>query len=47
VAGARVCAGFFERGWITRIGTSRAVQLTPTGRRGLRELFNMDSDALR
>jgi len=47
VAGARVCTGFFERGWIARIGTSRAVQLTPAGHRGLRELFNMDSDALR
>jgi hypothetical protein len=46
VAGARVCTGFFERGWIARIGTSRAVQLTPAGHRGLRELFNMDSDAL-
>ena len=47
VAGARVCTRFFEREWITRIGTSRAVQLTPAGHRGLRELFNMDSDALR
>jgi DNA-binding transcriptional ArsR family regulator len=47
VAGARVCEGFFERGWIARIGTSRAVQVTPAGHRGLRELFNMDSDALR
>jgi DNA-binding transcriptional ArsR family regulator len=47
VAGARICTHFFERGWIMRIGTSRAVQVTPTGRKGLRELFNMDSEALR
>jgi DNA-binding transcriptional ArsR family regulator len=46
VAGSRICATFFERGWITRIGTSRAVQVTSAGRRGLREVLNMDSDAL-
>jgi DNA-binding transcriptional ArsR family regulator len=42
VAGARVCSRFFDRGWITRIGTSRAVQVTAAGRGGLRELFDMD-----
>jgi DNA-binding transcriptional ArsR family regulator len=46
VAGARICTRLFERRWITRIGTSRAVQVTPAGRRGLEELFTMDSDAL-
>lgn len=47
VAGARICTRFFERGWITRIGTSRAVQVTPAGRRALSELFTMDSEAIR
>src|SRR5262249_44235587 len=42
VAGARVCSRFFERGWVARIGTSRAVQVTSARRRGLRELFNID-----
>jgi len=42
VAGARVCSRFFERGWVARIGTSRAVQVTAAGRRGLREVFNID-----
>jgi DNA-binding transcriptional ArsR family regulator len=46
VAGARVCTRFFELGWITRIGTSRAVRVTPAGRQRLAELFTMDSDAL-
>jgi DNA-binding transcriptional ArsR family regulator len=46
VAGARLCTRFFEREWIARIGSSRAVQVTPAGRRGLRELLNVDSQAL-
>jgi DNA-binding transcriptional ArsR family regulator len=37
-AGAHLCAEFFERGWTRRIGTSRAVVLTPAGERGWREL---------
>lgn len=37
-AGAHLCAVFFERGWIKRIGTTRAVVLTPVGERGWREL---------
>lgn len=37
-AGAHLCEVFFERGWIKRIGTTRAVVLTPTGEQGWREL---------
>jgi DNA-binding transcriptional ArsR family regulator len=37
-AGAHLCEVFFERGWIKRIGTTRAVVLTPTGDSGWREL---------
>ncbi|MFF9576703.1 ArsR/SmtB family transcription factor [Streptomyces rubiginosohelvolus] len=34
--GASLCRHAFDSGWITRIGTSRAVALTETGRRALR-----------
>jgi DNA-binding transcriptional ArsR family regulator len=37
-AGAHLCAVFFARGWIRRIGTTRAVVLTPAGDQGWREL---------
>ncbi|MBM7861222.1 ArsR/SmtB family transcription factor [Lentzea nigeriaca] len=37
-AGAHLCEVFFERGWIKRIGTTRAVVLTPAGEQGWREL---------
>jgi DNA-binding transcriptional ArsR family regulator len=37
-AGAHLCSVFFERDWVRRIGTSRAVVLTPAGDVGWREL---------
>ncbi|MGW6935117.1 ArsR/SmtB family transcription factor [Lentzea sp. NPDC054927] len=37
-AGAHLCAVFFERGWIKRIGSSRAVVLTQAGEVGWRGL---------
>ncbi|WP_406601607.1 ArsR/SmtB family transcription factor [Lentzea miocenica] len=37
-AGAHLCSVFFERGWVRRIGTSRAVVLTAAGEVGWREL---------
>ncbi|MEV6240195.1 winged helix-turn-helix domain-containing protein [Lentzea sp. NPDC051838] len=37
-AGAHLCQVFFERGWVRRIGTTRAVVLTPAGELGWREL---------
>ncbi|WP_228989644.1 helix-turn-helix transcriptional regulator [Streptomyces sp. DH8] len=35
--GAAVCRHAFDSGWVTRIGTGRAVALTDTGHRALRE----------
>ncbi|GAB2620650.1 transcriptional regulator [Paractinoplanes abujensis] len=40
VAGARLCQVFFERRWVTRIGSGRAVRLTPEGVGALRSLLN-------
>lgn len=37
-AGAHLCSVFLERGWVRRIGTSRAVVLTAEGDVGWREL---------
>ncbi|MFD4643046.1 ArsR/SmtB family transcription factor [Lentzea sp. NPDC058436] len=37
-AGAHLCSVFFERGWVRRIGTSRAVVLTPAGEQGWKDL---------
>ena len=37
-AGAHLCGVFFDRGWIKRIGSTRAVVLTPAGEQGWREL---------
>ena len=37
-AGAHLCTAFFDRGWLRRIGTSRAVVLTPAGETGWRDL---------
>ncbi|MER7397635.1 helix-turn-helix domain-containing protein [Streptomyces sp. NPDC000151] len=35
--GAALCRHAFDAGWITRIGTTRAVAVTPTGRRALHD----------
>jgi DNA-binding transcriptional ArsR family regulator len=42
VAGARLCERFLEQRWLVRIGTGRAVKLTPPGRAGLRALLGID-----
>ena len=41
-AGAAMCGQFFARGWVTRIGTGRAVLVTPSGERALRDLVGVD-----
>ena len=41
-AGARLCERLLERHWIRRIGTGRAVRLTPEGTDALRELLGID-----
>jgi DNA-binding transcriptional ArsR family regulator len=44
--GALVCRHAFEAGWITRIGTSRAVLVTSTGRRALRDQLGLPDEVL-
>jgi DNA-binding transcriptional ArsR family regulator len=46
LAGARLCAHFFDQRWIRRVGTSRAVRVTPAGERALRDLLGIDAAAL-
>ncbi|MEU4421827.1 helix-turn-helix domain-containing protein [Actinoplanes sp. NPDC024001] len=43
LAGARVCATFLSRGWMERIGSGRAVRLTPHGKAQVRDLLGLDS----
>jgi DNA-binding transcriptional ArsR family regulator len=40
-AGAHVCAHLHARGWVRRIGTGRAVRLTPTGETALADLLGV------
>jgi hypothetical protein len=40
--GAALCVQFFDRTWIRRTGSSRAVELTPAGEQALRDLWNLD-----
>jgi hypothetical protein len=42
VAGAHLCRALLDRGWIARIGSGRAVRVTPRGTPGLTELFGHD-----
>ncbi|MGW0435847.1 helix-turn-helix domain-containing protein [Micromonospora sp. NPDC003197] len=41
VAGAKLCHTFHHNGWLTRIGSSRAVRLTPTGKAALHDLLGI------
>jgi DNA-binding transcriptional ArsR family regulator len=41
-AGAALCRVVLDREWITRVGTSRAVRVTPAGSRGLTGLLGPD-----
>ncbi|PRY44019.1 ArsR/SmtB family transcription factor [Umezawaea tangerina] len=41
-AGAHVHQHFQERGWVRRIGTTRAVRVTPAGAQALRDLLDLD-----
>ncbi|MFI1205678.1 ArsR/SmtB family transcription factor [Streptomyces sp. NPDC020883] len=45
-AGARLCERLLERHWIRRIGTGRAVRLTPEGTVALRDLLGIDEEAV-
>jgi hypothetical protein len=44
--GALVCQHAFDSGWITSIGTSRAVVVTDVGRRSLRDQFGLPGEVL-
>jgi hypothetical protein len=41
-AGAHLCHTLLDRDWITRIGSGRAIRVTPAGTDGLRRLFGPD-----
>ena len=41
-AGAVVCAHLLARGWVSRVGTGRAVRVTPAGSAALAGLFGPD-----
>ena len=40
-AGAAICTALIERGWITRVGTTRAVRTTPAGDAALARLWGI------
>jgi hypothetical protein len=42
-AGAALCRESFARGWIERVGSTRAVEVTPAGHEALRRLFAIES----
>ena len=46
LAGAEVCRGLFTREWIRRIGSGRAVRLTPAGIAALPEAFGIEPELL-
>ncbi|GIH96840.1 ArsR/SmtB family transcription factor [Planobispora siamensis] len=45
VAGAVLCATLLERGWVTRIGTGRALRVTPVGAHALEDLLGIGGEA--
>ncbi|HVB44012.1 MAG TPA: winged helix-turn-helix domain-containing protein [Streptosporangiaceae bacterium] len=42
--GAALCGRYFDQGWISRIGTGRAVAVTPAGQRALGRLYGIGDD---
>lgn len=45
-AGAELCRHALDAGWCVRIGSERAVKVTPDGERALAELLGIDADVL-
>ncbi|NUS17931.1 MAG: transcriptional regulator, partial [Streptomyces sp.] len=41
--GAALCRHAFDAGWVTRVGTTRAVAVTPLGRRELDRHLGLDA----
>ncbi|MFC4002149.1 ArsR/SmtB family transcription factor [Prauserella oleivorans] len=46
LAGALLCEHLLERAWVKRIGSDRAVAVTPAGATALRDLLGLDADAI-
>ncbi|MEU5319641.1 winged helix-turn-helix domain-containing protein [Streptomyces sp. NPDC021056] len=46
VAGAALCRHALDAGWCVRIGSERAVKVTPSGERALTELLGIEATAL-
>ncbi|MFF0627878.1 ArsR/SmtB family transcription factor [Streptomyces sp. NPDC004296] len=44
--GAAICAHALDAGWVTRIGTGRALALTETGRQAFHDHFHVPQDRL-
>lgn len=44
LAGAELCTHALKAGWCERIGSARALRVTPDGREALRELLDVDVD---
>ncbi|GHD95481.1 ArsR/SmtB family transcription factor [Streptomyces naganishii] len=47
VAGAALCRHALDAGWCVRVGTERAVKVTPAGERALSDLLGIATTALR
>jgi DNA-binding transcriptional ArsR family regulator len=45
-AGARLCRHLFERSWVERVGSGRAVRVTASGETALRDLLGIDAATL-
>jgi DNA-binding transcriptional ArsR family regulator len=42
IVGASLCRTAFERGWVARLSGTRAIMITPSGRRAFRDVFGVD-----
>lgn len=47
MAGAALCRHALDTGWCVRIGSERAVRVTPAGEDALSQLLDIDPAALR
>ena len=47
VAGAALCRQALTTGWCVRIGSERAVKVTPSGERAMHDLLGIEADSLR
>ena len=47
LAGAALCRHAMDAGWCVRIGSERAVKVTPSGERAMHDLLGISADSLR